>query len=86
MLYRPAGRGVRCSEIEGMARVNISGDEHTRNLCDLVRDEHANHRHRHSKPGPHDTELSRMFVVTMVSYKIDVKAMPVEDAVFTYYL
>jgi hypothetical protein len=66
-LYRLAGRGAHCSEIKGTARVNISRVEH--NLCDLVNDEHANHRHCHSQPGPHDTELSRMFVVTIVSYK-----------------
>jgi hypothetical protein len=61
-------------------RVNSSRDEH--NLRDLVYDEHANHRHCHSKQGPYDTELPRMFVDTIVSYKIDVKAMPLEDAVF----
>jgi hypothetical protein len=85
-LYREAGREVQCSEIKGTAHVNISRDEH--NLCDLVNDEHANHRHRHrhSKPGPQDTQLPRMFVVTIVSYKIDVKAMSVEDAGFTYCL
>ena len=81
-LYGLAGRDVQCCGTKGTARVNISRDEH--NLCDLVHDEHANHRHRHSNPGPYDTELSRMFSVTVVSYKIDVKVMPVEDEVFKY--
>jgi hypothetical protein len=85
-LYTEAGREVQCSEIKGTAHVNISRDEHNR--CDRVHDEHANHRHRHlhSIPDPHDTQLPRMFVVTIVSYEIDVKAMPVEDAGFTYWL
>lgn len=69
---------------KGTARVNISGDEHS--LCDLVHDKHANHLHGHSKPGPYDTEPSLVFVVTVVSYKIDVKAIPLEDALFKHYL
>ena len=69
---------------KGTARVNISGDEHS--LCDLMHDKNANHLHGHSKPGPYDTEPSRMFVVTVVSYKIDVKAIPLEDALFKHYL
>jgi hypothetical protein len=74
-----SGRDVQCSETKGTARVDISRDVH--NPCDLVHDEHANHRHA----TPNDTQLSPMLFVTAVWYKIHVKAMPVEDALLKHY-
>jgi hypothetical protein len=76
--YKLAGREVQCSETKGTVRVHSYREEH--NACDLVHDQHANHRR--SKPGPYDTQLSRMFVVTIVPCKIDMKAVPLEDAFF----
>jgi hypothetical protein len=63
--------------------LSVSSARKEHNSCDLVCVGYAN-QHR-SRVGLHDTKLSGMFVVTIFSSKIDVKAVTLEvDFLNTY--